>query len=67
MDKIYTEDQVNSIIDQQDWHSCIANNEKDSEYCYGTHTILIAFEQDGDYSAEFVGNDNDGYYFRFYI
>lgn len=65
--KLYTEDQVENIIDQQGWHSCISNNEKDGEYCYGVHTIQIAFEEGGDYFAEFVGSEEDGYSFNFYV
>jgi hypothetical protein len=66
-EKIYTIEQIDTIIDEQGWHSCICENEKDGEYCYGVDTFQLALEEDLDYFGEFVGNEEIGYVFTFYV
>ena len=64
--KKYTIEDIDRITEENDFHSCICNNEKDGEYCFGTDTIQIALQEDCDYFGEFFGNEENGYEFKFY-
>jgi hypothetical protein len=64
----YTMEQIDQILDENGWHSCIAENEKDGKYCYGVDTLFVAQEEGQDYFGEFVGNEDDETYtFKFYV
>ena len=65
---IYTIEQIDEILKEQGWHSCICNNEMDGEYCFGYDTIQVSEEEDMDYFGEFFGDREENQYaFRFYI
>ncbi len=64
--KKYTIKQIDEILEENSFHSCISENEKDGEYCYEIDTIQVSHEEGDDYFGEFVGNDEEGYSFKFY-
>ena len=66
--KIYKIKQIDEILKDNNFHSCICNNEKDGEYCYGVDTIQVALFEDDDYFGEFVEEPDykDQYTFKFY-
>ena len=65
--KNYTITQIDTIVKEQGWHLCIANNEKNGKPYDGVDTLMVAQEEDIDYFGEFVGNENTGYTFKFYV
>ena len=60
--KIYSENEVNEIIDNNDWFVTTCNNEP----YYGVNTLQVQLGEDYDYIAEFTGNESIGYVFHFY-
>ncbi len=65
--KKYTIEQIDEILKENDFHSCICNNEKDGDVCFGVDTIQVALQEDCDYFGEFVGSPIDNEYtFKFY-
>jgi hypothetical protein len=60
--KIYNENEVNEIIENNEWVVTTCNNEP----YYGVHTLQIQLDEDTDYIGEFVGNETIGYVFYFY-
>jgi hypothetical protein len=64
----YTIAQIDKITEDNDWHCCIANNEKNGKPCFGIDTIMVALFEDDDYFGEFVGSPvDDKYTFKFYV
>jgi len=64
----YTLDELNQIIDTQNWSSCVCENELNGDECDGTDTIQVGMDDDSDYFGEFFGNrEEDQYEFIFYI
>ena len=59
MAKKYTLEQVNEIVDTQNWSSTLCSNEKDGQECEGIDTIQIAVDSNSEYFGEFVGANND--------
>ena len=62
MSKIYSIDQVEEIISEQEWIVTTCNNEPS----YGVTTLQCQHDEDTDYFGEFIGNDYIGYMFIFY-
>jgi hypothetical protein len=60
--KNYSIEDIDTIIEERGWHSCIANNEPE----YGLDTIYIAEDEDQEYFGEFVGEEENGYSFELY-
>ena len=66
--KKYTIEQIDWILLENEWHSCIANNQKNNKYKFGTDTIFVAQEEEGEYFGEFVGDrELNQYTFKFYV
>jgi hypothetical protein len=66
--RVYTLEQVNEIIDLQNWSSCLCKNELNGIECKGADTIQVSIDSDSAYFGEFFGNsEKDQYEFIFYI
>ena len=61
-DKKYSINEVNEICETFEFVITTCNNEPKQ----GVDRLQIALEDEGDYVAEFVGNDSEGYTFCFY-
>lgn len=61
--KTYTEREMHVIIDQQGWDYTVCNNEPQQ----GLETIQVSKDYDSEHFAEFVGNSELGYNFKFYV
>lgn len=64
----YTLDELNQIIDTQNWSSCVCENELNGVECDEVDTIQVSIDSDSEYFGEFFGNrEEDQYEFIFYI
>jgi len=60
--KKYTSKEVDEICEMFEFVITTCNNEPKQ----GFDRLQVALEEEGDYVAEFVGNDSDGFTFCFY-
>jgi hypothetical protein len=63
----YTIEQIDEIVDKNNWSLTVCNDEQDGAEKEGTDTIQISAEEDSEYFGAFIGNEEDGYIFKFYV